>query len=361
MSGNSFGILFKVTTWGESHGIAVGTVVDGCPAGMEIRESDIQYELDRRRPGQSLYASPRQEADQVKILSGVLEGKTTGAPITMLVYNVDSRKESYEEIKNIFRPGHSDFTYYSKYGFRDYRGGGRSSGRETVGRVAAGAIAKKILSHFGVSIRGFTRKIGAIEIKKTDLDAIDKNPLLCPDPDATSLMLKAIEEAKRDGDSLGGIVEVWAEGVPAGLGEPVFDKLDADLAKALISIGAVKGIEFGLGFALASLRGSEANDALCHEESGKVRTRTNNAGGIVGGISNGEDIILRLAVKPTPSIRKLQNTVNLHGEAVAIEIRGRHDPVICPRIVPVAEAMVALVLVDHLLRSQSNRLDNLIV
>lgn len=352
-------MIFRVTTWGESHGTAVGTVVDGCPAGLEIRESDIQRELDRRRPGQSQYVSPRQEVDQIEILSGIFEGKTTGSPISLLVHNKDIRKGSYDSLREVFRPSHADFTYLAKYGHRDYRGGGRSSGRETVGRVAAGAIAKKILSKLGISITGFTRKIGTIEIEDIFLEEINRNPLFCPDPKVTSLMIKAIEEAQKEGDSLGGIVELWVHGVPAGFGDPVFDKLDADLAKALISIGAVKGIEFGLGFALTSMRGSEANDEFVIKQNGKVGTRTNKAGGIVGGISNGEDIIIRLAIKPTPSISKVQNTVDIKGQAVALEIQGRHDPVICPRIVPVAEAMVALVLVDHLLRSKGNRLDAL--
>ncbi|MBI4595442.1 MAG: chorismate synthase [Candidatus Tectomicrobia bacterium] len=360
MSGNSIGALFKVTTWGESHGSAIGVVVDGCPAGLELNETDIQKELDRRRPGQSKYATPRKEADQVEILSGVFEGKTTGTPLAMLVYNRDSINAQYEKIKNTFRPGHADFTYHVKYGHRDFRGGGRSSGRETVSRVAAGAIAKKILSHFGIQIRGFTRRIGKTEIREVIWEEIEKNPLYCPDPDATKAMISEIEEALREGDSLGGIVEVWASGVPAGLGEPVFDKLDADLAKALVSLGAVKGIEFGLGFALSGLRGSESNDELCLKEGGKIGTRTNNAGGIVGGISNGEDIVLRIAVKPTPSISKSQNSVSAEGQPMTLKVEGRHDPVICPRIVPVAEAMVALILVDHLFRSKVNRMDRIV-
>jgi chorismate synthase len=355
MSGNSFGKTFRVTTWGESHGEALGVVVDGCPAGLELSEEDIQYELDRRRPGVSEITTERKEADEVKILSGVFEGKTLGTPISMLVWNKDVDSSPYEALRHIARPGQADFSYQLKYGIRDYRGGGRASGRETVARVAAGAIAKRILANRGIEIIGHVVAIGGIRAKKVSTDEIEsnteRNAVRCADLEAARRMEALIKEVKEEGDSVGGIVEVIALGVPTGLGEPVFDKLDAELAKALMSIGAVKGVEIGAGFEAARLKGSEMNDEFYIKE-GRIRTRTNNAGGILGGISTGEPVICRIAVKPTSSIAKSQRSVDMQKmEDVEIRIKGRHDPCICPRIVPVAEAMIALVLVDYLLRA----------
>ncbi|MHC1600671.1 MAG: chorismate synthase [Candidatus Methanospirareceae archaeon] len=355
MSGNSFGKTFRVTTWGESHGEALGVVVDGCPAGLELSEADIQYELDRRRPGVSEITTERKEADEVKILSGVFEGKTLGTPISILVWNKDVDSSPYEALRHIARPGQADFSYQLKYGIRDYRGGGRASGRETVARVAAGAIAKRVLANRGIEIIGHVVEIGGIRAKKVSTDEIEsnteRNAVRCADLEAARRMEALIKEVKEEGDSVGGIVEVIALGVPTGLGEPVFDKLDAELAKALMSIGAVKGVEIGAGFEAARLKGSEMNDEFYIKE-GRIRTRTNNAGGILGGISTGEPVICRIAVKPTSSIAKSQRSVDMQKmEDVEIRIKGRHDPCICPRIVPVAEAMIALVLVDYLLRA----------
>jgi chorismate synthase len=357
MTGNSFGTLFRVTTWGESHGEALGVVVDGCPSGLELSEEEIQHELDRRRPGVSAITTERKEADTVKILSGVFEGKTLGTPISMLVWNRDVDSSPYESLKHIARPGQADFSYLQKYGIRDHRGGGRASGRETVARVAAGAIAKRILRSYGIQLTGHVVEIGGIRARAVNVEEItrnaESNAVRCADLEAAQSMEALIKAAKKEGDSVGGIVEVLALGVPTGLGEPVFDKLDAELAKALMSIGAVKGVEIGAGFEAARLKGSEMNDALYIDE-GRIRARTNNAGGILGGISTGEPIVCRIAVKPTASIAKLQRTVDLRKmEEVEVRITGRHDPCICPRIVPVAEAMVALVLVDYLLQAQS--------
>jgi chorismate synthase len=348
---STFGKVFTLTTWGESHGPAVGAVIDGCPAGLQIDRQDIQRELDRRRPGQSEVTSPRQESDQVEILSGVFEGRTTGVPISLLIRNVDVDSSRYEAIKDVFRPGHADFTYQAKYGWRDYRGGGRASARETAGRVAGGAVAKKILSRAGIGVVAYTRQIGDIAARGMDLDEIERNAVRCPDAEAAQRMVEAITQARQAGDSLGGIVEVVATGVPAGLGEPVFDKLDADIAKGMMSLGAVKGVEIGAGFAVAQMRGSESNDEFVAED-GQIRTLTNHAGGILGGISTGSEIVVRLAVKPTPSIAKLQRTVDTSAQETTVTVEGRHDPCICPRLVPVAEAMLALVLVDHLLRQR---------
>ena len=347
--------MFRITTWGESHGRAVGVVVDGLPAGLSFSEADIQKELDRRRPGQSEVSTPRREADRVEILSGVFEGKSTGTPISMLVWNSDAKASAYDVIKNTPRPGHADFTYMARYGIRDHRGGGRSSARETIGRVAGGALAKLLLSQFGIRIAGHVLELGGIRAKPLSfeeiLENVEKTPVRCADLEAAEQMLKKVATLRQEGDSIGGIVEVIAKGVPAGLGEPVFDRLDADLAKALMSIPAVKGFEIGAGFEAARLRGSEMNDPFCIQE-GKITCLSNNAGGILGGISTGLDIICRAAVKPTPSIGKLQKTVNLVAqENTEIAIKGRHDPTIPPRMVPVADAMVALVLADHMLRS----------
>lgn len=347
--------MFRITTWGESHGRAVGVVVDGLPAGLPFSETDIQKELDRRRPGQSEVSTPRNEVDRVEILSGIFEGMSTGTPISMLVWNADAKSSAYDVIKNTPRPGHADITYMSRYGIRDHRGGGRSSARETIGRVAGGALAKLLLSRFGIRIAGHVIELGGIRTKNLSfeeiLENVEKTPVRCADLEAAKKMLEKIAVMKQEGDSIGGIVEVIAKGVPAGLGEPVFDRLDADLAKALMSIPAVKGFEIGAGFVSARLRGSEMNDPFLME-AGKVSCSSNNAGGILGGISTGLDIVCRAAVKPTPSIGKIQHTVDLTTqENTEITIKGRHDPTIPPRMVPVAEAMIALVLADHMLRS----------
>ncbi len=351
MIGNSFGFLFRVTTWGESHGPAVGCVVDGCPAGLELSEEDIQKELDRRRPGGKL-SSARRERDRVKILSGVFEGKTTGTPISMIVYNEDVDSRPYEEIKHLFRPGHADFTYWAKFGIRDYRGGGRASARETVGRVMAGAIAKKILDLYGVKVFGYTKEIAGIRCDVSGMEAeeiirrAESNPVRCPDEEKAKLMEEAILKAKREGDSVGGIAEIIVKNPPPGLGEPVFLKLDAYLAFAVMSVPAVKGVEIGAGFEVARIRGSENNDPIVLRD-GRIRFASNNAGGILGGISNGEDIVIRAAIKPTPSISKPQRTVNYEKMVEdEIVVKGRHDPCIVPRAIPVLEAMVALVIVD---------------
>jgi chorismate synthase len=347
VGGNSFGTIFKITTWGESHGKALGVVIDGCPPRMDLAVEDIQKELDRRRPGQGMGSSSRKERDRVEILSGIFEGKTTGTPISLIVWNEDVDSRPYEEMKNIFRPGHADFTYQSKYGIRDYRGGGRASARETVARVAAGAIAKKILEQEDIKILAYTLELGGIRVEKIDYEEIDINLFRCPDSNAVTEMGKRIEEAKVQGDTVGGIVEIFIQGCPPGLGEPVFDKLEADLAKALMSIGGVRGVEIGAGFGVARMLGSQCNDPLGHTGFEK-----NDAGGILGGISNGADVLLRVAVKPIPSIQQEQRTVDNNGKSVSIRVRGRHDVSAIPRIVPVCEAMAAIVLTDHLLRQK---------
>ncbi|MBC2698580.1 MAG: chorismate synthase [ANME-2 cluster archaeon] len=362
MMGNTFGKAFSITTWGESHGPAIGVVIDGCPPGLELTDTDIQLELDRRRPGQSEIATPRQEEDKVEILSGVFEGKTTGTPIAMQVKNKDADSSKYDIIRNMPRPGHADYTYQMKYGLRDHRGGGRSSARETIGRVAGGAVAKKILARHGIEILAYVVELGGIkaspvqvdEIKANDIKAnVESNPVRCADPEVAKAMLERVKQAREDKDSIGGIVEILALGVPPGLGEPVFDKLDCDLAGALMGIGAVKGVEIGSGFAAATMTGSQMNDPF-EMQNGKVVCSTNNAGGILGGISSGETIVCRIAVKPTPSIARSQRTVDMSDMfETNITIEGRHDPTIPPRIVPVAEAMTALVLADHLIRAQS--------
>ncbi len=348
MSGSSFGKLFRVTTFGESHGSAIGAIVEGVSPNIALNESDIQKELDRRRPGQSSITTQRKESDTIEILSGVFEGKTTGAPIGLLIRNSDAKSTDYSKLKDVFRPGHADFTFYMKYGLRDWRGGGRSSGRETAMRVAAGAIAKKILSHHHVQIVAYTLAVAGIYAKKFDLTAIESNAVRCPDPDQAKLMIEKIEETRRNLDSLGGIVEAVVVGCPAGLGDPVFDKLSARLAAALMSIGTIKGVEIGEGFKVAQMRGSENNDIFYHDGQ-KIRTKTNHAGGILGGISTGEDIILRVAVKPASSIAQEQPTVDVSGNPTTVKVTGRHDPCICPRVVPVVEAMIALTILDCLL------------
>ncbi len=354
MSGNTFGTLFRITTWGESHGSAVGVVIDGCPAGLPLNEADIQKELNRRRPGQSDITSPRKEEDKAEILSGVFSGKTTGAPVSIMVKNMDVDSSKYEELRSTPRPGHADLTYELKYGFRDFRGGGRASARETVGRVAAGAVAKKILALKSIEILGHVVELGGIRAKPVDIEELrentEKNPVRCADLEAAEEMQAMIHTVRSEGDSVGGIVEIIGIGIPAGLGEPVFDKLSAEIAKALMSIGAVKGVEIGAGFKCALMRGSQMNDPIAIKD-GKITTLTNNAGGILGGISNGEPVVCRIAVKPTPSISKEQRTIDMSSmEERKIKISGRHDPSILPRIVPVAEAMFALVLVDMMMR-----------
>ena len=355
MSGSSFGKLFKITTWGESHGIGLGVVIEGCPAGLPIKESEIQLELNRRKTGQSKVTTTRKEGDQIQIMSGVFNGKTTGTPISLLVENEDADSSKYELIKDLYRPGHADYTYDMKYGFRDYRGGGRSSARETVGRVAAGAIAKKLLAREKIKIIGFTRQVGKHIAEKIDYKEIENNIVRCPDVKMAEKMINAIMRARKTGDSLGGIVEVVAQGVPVGLGEPVFDRLDADLAKAVMCIPAVKGVEIGAGFKSAIMTGSECNDEFVMKNK-KAATATNNAGGILGGISNGMDIIVKLVVKPTSSINKAQNTVTRKGKKAEIRVEGRHDPCVAPRAVPIAEAMVALTLIDHFYRTKFSKL-----
>ncbi len=332
-------------TFGESHGKALGVVIDGVKPGLKISSKDIQKELDRRRPGQSKITTQRKEGDKVEILSGIFEGKTTGNPICLIVRNKDQDSSKYDKLKKVFRPGHADFTFLNKFGIRDHRGGGRSSGRETIGRVAAGAVAKKLLIKKGIKIQAYVKQIADIKAKEVDLKQIEKNNVRCCDKKLAKKMEKAILDAKKKGDSVGGIVEVVATGVPVGLGDPVFHKLDAELAKALMSIGAVKAVEIGAGLDVVNMNGSECNDAFI-KKGNKIVTKTNNAGGILGGISNGMPIVARVAIKPTPSISKKQNTVDILGKMKKIIIDGRHDPCICPRVVPVVESMVALVLVD---------------
>ena len=352
MAGNSFGRLFRITTFGESHGPAVGVIIDGIPPGHSLSEEDIQKDLDRRKPGQSAITSARKEEDTVEILSGIFEGKTTGTPLCLLVRNRSQDPSAYEKFKHIFRPGHADFTYMAKYGWRDWRGGGRASGRETVGRVAAGAVAKKILQRQGIRVIAYTREVAGIEAIQMDLDEIENNPVRCPDGVKAKAMVERIKRAEKEGDSVGGVVEVVVDGCPAGLGDPVFDKLDAELAKALLSIGGVKGIEFGAGFAAAKMSGSHFNDEFVNVD-GRIRTKTNNAGGILGGISTGEKVVARVAVRPTASISKPQKTVSVNGDETTVKVEGRHDPCICPRMVPVVEAMVAITLVDCLIVQKS--------
>lgn len=347
--GNSIGTLFRVTTFGESHGGALGCVIDGCPPKLEISEAEIQHELNRRRPGQSAVTTSRQEADRVKILSGIFEGKTLGTPIAMIIENTDMRSLDYEKLKDVFRPGHADFTWQMKYGFRDYRGGGRSSGRETASRVMAGAVAKKLLLQEKIKIFAYASQIGPIKGERVDFDFIEKNLVRAADRKKAAAMEKYILKAKESGDSVGGVVEIIIKNTPIGLGEPVFDKLNADLAKAIISIPTVKGIEFGSGFGVALKKGSEQNDPFTIR-GGKFKIAKNDAGGISGGISTGEDIVIRVAVKPPSSISKEQKTVTNSREKIKLSVTGRHDPCIIPRFIPVAEAMAALVLADHLLR-----------
>ncbi len=358
MPGNSFGTLFKITTCGESHGGALGVIVDGCPAGLEITDTEIQHELDRRRPGQSTITTPRKEEDIIHILSGVFQGKTTGTPILLLAYNRDMRPEDYDELKHVYRPSHADYTYYKKYGFRDFRGSGRASARETLARVAAGAIAKKYLSQFlNIEIISYVEQVGSIKTKMNykivKNEDIEKNIIRCPDQSCAEEMIKLIELVKAEGDSIGGVIKGVIRNVPVGLGEPVFDKLSADLGKAMLSINAVKGFEIGSGFNGVSMRGSEHNDAFIMEDC-KLKIKTNHAGGTLGGISTGEDIYFRVAFKPVSTISKKQETVNVDNQAVSLQAAGRHDPCVLPRAVPIVDAMSALVIMDHYLRHKAH-------
>jgi chorismate synthase len=358
MAGNTTGTIFCVTTWGESHGPAGGAVVDGCPAGLEISEDDIQQALDRRRPATTVASTTRNEGDQVRILSGVWEGKTTGTPVSLLIKNSDTRSSAYDELKDVFRPGHGDFTYLQKYGLRDWRGGGRASGRETAARVAAGAIAEKLIAQAGMEVLAYTQAIGSIEIDRGKIPRgkrlfrkVRNNNLFCPDYQAAAAMEKKLAAMRGEGDSLGGVVEIIVGGCPAGLGEPVFDKMDADLAKALMSIGSVKAVEIGDGFSAAQMKGSAVNDQM-----NKKGFKTNHAGGILAGITSGEDIVLRVYCKPVPSIGKEQQTIDTENKERKIKIRGRHDVCVLPRIIPVCEAMVSIVLADHWLRQRAAKI-----
>lgn len=361
MAGSTWGNILRMTTWGESHGKGVGVVIDGCPAGLPLCEADIQKYLDRRKPGQSKFTTQRQEGDAAEILSGVFEGRTTGTPVSIMVRNQDQRSHDYSEIMDIYRPGHADYTFDEKYGFRDYRGGGRSSGRETIARVAAGAIAARFLESLGIQVAAYTKSIGKIQV---DMDAFDmeeiKNNRLCmPDAKAAAEAEAYLEQMMADRDSAGGVVECLVTGLPAGIGEPVFEKLDARLAQAVMSVGAVKGFEIGDGFAASEARGSGNNDSFYIGSDGSVEKKTNHAGGILGGMSDGSTVILRAAFKPTPSIASPQHTINRQKEDVETVIKGRHDPIVVPRAVVVVEAMTAFTVADLLLCSMSSRLDKI--
>ena len=360
-AGSGFGNLFRVTTWGESHGKGVGVVVDGCPAGLSLCEEDIQVYLNRRKPGTSRFTTPRKEDDCVEILSGVFEGKTTGTPISMVVFNKTQRSKDYSEIASYYRPGHADYTYDCKYGFRDYTGGGRSSGRETIGRVAAGAIAVKLLTEMGISVDAYTKSIGPVGIiyENFDLEQRFENAVCMPDAEAAEKAADYLEQCMKESNSSGGVIECSIKGVPAGLGEPCFEKLSANLGKAILSIGAVKGFELGDGFGVAQSTGLTNNDAFYYDENGEIQKKTNHAGGILGGISDGSEILFRAAIKPTPSIHAAQETVNKSGENISVNIKGRHDPVIVPRAVVVVECMAAITVLDALLVNMSAKVENL--
>lgn len=357
---STYGKIFKISTFGESHGRAIGVVVDGCPAGVDFDELSIQNELDRRKPGQSRITTQRKEADSFEVLSGVFEGKTTGTPIALVIFNEDQKSKDYAHIADKFRPSHADFTYSTKYGVRDYRGGGRSSARETAARVAAGALAKMVLNHHGIEIYSYVSQVGAMKLNKSyqelDFSKIDDNAVRCPDAEMAEKMFNYIDQVRKDGDSIGGVITGVIKNVPAGWGEPVFDKLHAELGKAMLSINAVKGFEYGSGFDGVELLGSQHNDAFYTDDNGKVKTKTNHSGGIQGGISNGEDIYFRVAFKPVATIMIDQDSVNAAGEAVTVSGKGRHDPCVLPRAVPIVDAMSALVLVDAMLRARVNRL-----
>ena len=360
MSGSTFGKLFRITTWGESHGAAIGVVIDGCPAGVPLDASDIQPYLDRRKPGQSKYTTKRQEGDLVKILSGVFEGETTGTPISCIVYNQDQRSKDYSNIASVFRPGHADYTFTQKYGFRDYRGGGRSSARETIARVIGGAVASIILKELGIEVTAFAKTIGPISVDRSEyhFEDISKNPFYMPNCQYAQKAGEYLEQMMAKKDSCGGTVECIVRGMPVGIGEPVFDKLDARLAAAILSIGAVKAVEFGEGTHASVLTGSENNDSF-YSENGNICKSTNHSGGILGGMSDGDEIILRASFKPTPSISQSQNTVTEDGENTELIIKGRHDPIIVPRAVVVVESMTALTLVDLLFENMTSRLDGI--
>lgn len=357
--GSSFGKLFKIHTYGESHGPALGVVIEGCPAGLDIDESFIQSELDRRKPGQSKITTQRREADEFEILSGVFEGKSTGTPISILIRNQDQKSKDYSHIADKFRPSHADYTFQAKYGIRDYRGGGRSSARETVARVAAGAVAKLLLKHYKITCQAYVSQVGNLKLEKPytelDLSQTEDNILRCPDPEAAQRMIALIDETRKNRDTIGGVVTGVVTGTPPGLGEPVFDKLHAELGKAMLSINAVKGFEYGSGFEGVKLNGSEHNDAF-YTEDGVVKTRTNHSGGVQGGISSGQDIYFNVAFKPVATIMMDQESINEAGESVVVSGKGRHDPCVVPRAVPIVEAMSALVIADYLLISRANRL-----
>ncbi len=359
MAGSVYGTVFKVTTFGESHGAALGAVVDGCPAGLSLDEGYIQGFLDRRKPGQSKYSSQRKESDKVEILSGVFEGRTLGTPIAMLIRNEDQRSKDYSELKDVYRPGHADYCFDEKYGFRDYRGGGRSSGRETASRVAAGAIAIKLLNELGIEVSAFSRAIGPFTVLQDEMDLSEalNNPLCIPNHDIYMKASDFIDKLRSENESAGGIIECWITGLPVGLGEPVFDKLDAELAKAILSIGAVKGFEIGDGFNAADLTGSENNDPFI-SENGRICKLTNHSGGTLGGFSDGDRLVFRAAIKPTPSIGKPQKTVDSSGLEKELIIKGRHDPLIVPRAVVVVEAMAAIAIADMLLRNMASKMPN---
>ncbi|MBI3135113.1 MAG: chorismate synthase [Bacteroidetes bacterium] len=356
MAGNTFGHTFRLTSFGESHGIAIGGVIDGCPSNVEINFKKIQHELNRRKPGQSAITTQRDEADEVEFLSGIFEGKTLGTPIAFLIKNNDQKSEDYDVLKNVFRPSHADYTYQEKYGIRDHRGGGRSSARETVARVVAGAIARQILAKFKIDIKAFVTQVGTVRMQNPfeffTTEQIEANAVRCPEKDTADKMISRIEEVRAAGDSIGGEIHCIVSGVPAGLGEPVFDKLHADLAKAMLGINAVKGFEIGSGFAGVKMLGSEQNDELLPDG----KTRTNNSGGIQGGISNGQPILFNVAFKPVASILQKQQTIDVHNNPVMLDVKGRHDPCVVPRAVPIVEAMAALVILDHLLRQKASRL-----
>lgn len=358
MSGSTFGNIFKITTWGESHGKGLGVVIDGCPAGLLLNEEDIQQDMDRRKPGSNKYGTKRQEGDKVQIMSGVFEGKTTGTPISLIIFNEDQRSRDYSKIADVYRPGHADFGFESKYGIRDYRGGGRSSGRETSARVAAGAIARKLLKELGINIAAYTTAIGNVKAESINIDERFENPLCMPDNKSAEKASQLLDEAIKNCDSVGGIIECSVTGMPPGIGEPVFDKLDSSLAKAVMSIGAAKGIEFGDGFKSAESYGSYNNDSF-YMSDGKVKKETNHSGGVLGGFSDGSDLIFRVAFKPTPSIAQPQKTVNNKGEDTEITITGRHDPIVVPRAVVVVEAMTAVTIADLMLMNMSAKLDNI--
>lgn len=358
--GNSIGRLFRLTTFGESHGKALGAILEGCPAGLELDLEKIQLDMQRRKPGQSKITTQRREEDEVELLSGVFEGKTTGTPIGILIPNADQKSKDYEHIADAFRPSHADYTYFEKYGHRDYRGGGRSSARETAARVAGGAIAKQLLATKGITIQAYVSQVGALRLEKAyselNLDLAEDNIVRCPDPELAAIMIDHIDQVRKERDTIGGVVSCVIKNCPPGLGEPVFDRLHAELGKAMLSINAVKGFEFGSGFDGVSLRGSQHNDAFVHQD-GKVHTLTNHSGGIQGGISNGEDIYFRVAFKPVATLMQDQSSINTSGDAVTVSGKGRHDPCVVPRAVPIVEAMAALVLADYLLLSKTNKLD----